>query len=255
MKPEIQRIEIREVTEKYANKHNLIIDTSHPSAVIFHDIADNFHPDSYENIKINPEWSQRLNKPHQNIPGVKEMQSSNSSDALLMNIFCHPMIGKWKGPSKLFNERIGKISFGFPGLVHINGRKQDSTEIDMAFGNVICEAKLTESDFTQQESCIVERYDNLQEEFHVESLPKFNDNYANYQAIRNLLAAIQYDKKHFLLCDERRPDLVRSYMETVACLRSVKHRKKCRVVFWQEIASSCGISLRDWLKEKYCIRF
>ena len=121
----------------------------------------------------------------------------------------------------------------------------------MKLKGLFCEAKLTETDFTQKESDIVERYDKLKDIFHREELPRIGDNYCNYQIIRNLLAAFQHGGKHMLLCDERRPDLVRKYLQTVTCVKAILNRKKCRVVFWQEIVSACGASLRDWITEKY----
>lgn len=62
---------------------------------------------------------------------------------------------------------------------------------------------------------------------------------------------MQHGKRHILICDERRPDLVRRYFETVACVRDVAIRRKCGVVFWQEIKAACGKELRDYLEEKY----
>jgi hypothetical protein len=185
------------------------------------------------------------------VPGVKEMQSSNSSDALLMNIFCHPSIRKWTGVKKLLGNDLESIAFGFPGSVRISNGQTDTTEIDLALSDMFCEAKLTESDFTHKRLSVVEKYKGLYETFYVEALPRIGDDYDNYQIIRNLLAATQHDRKHILLCDERRPDLVRRYMTTVSCLRDVHLRMKCRVIFWQEIVVACGNSLREWTEEKY----
>jgi len=47
--------------------------------------------------------------------------------------------------------------------------------------------------------------------------------------------------------------LVRAYMETVGCLKSVDHRSQCRVIFWQEIARACGKDLKEFLRAKYGI--
>jgi len=243
--------EIKKAAASYARKRDLPIDDSHASAVIFRNLSDNFYPESFTSIIGRPDWHQRTTKKHQNVPGVLEMQSSNSSDTLLMNIFCHPDIRRWKGVRNLLKEEIQAISFGFPGQVHINGGQPDSTEIDMALPGVFCEAKLTESDFTQKRVDIVERYDNLQNAFHVEALPRIKDDYDNYQIIRNLLAAIQHNRRHILLCDERRPDLVVRYMQTVSSLREIGNRKECRVIFWQEVVAACGAPLRAWIEEKY----
>jgi hypothetical protein len=58
----------------------------------------NFHPASDASICANPGWLRRLTKPHtasrrsraRNDWQWRELDSANSSDALLMNIFCHP---------------------------------------------------------------------------------------------------------------------------------------------------------------------
>jgi hypothetical protein len=241
---------IRRASLTFAHKRNLPIDDSHSSAVIFRNLSDSFHPESFTSINNQPNWRARITKAH-HVQGTKEMQSSNSSDALLMNIFCHPGAQRWKGLKNLIEDPLKPINFGFRCHVRINGGKNDSTEIDMEIPGIFCEAKLTETDFTQKPAKIVENYDNLQRVFHVGALPRLGNNYDNYQVIRNLLASIEHNRKHILFCDERRPDLVRRYMTTVLCLRNVEHRNKCRVIFWQELISACGSSLRDWIEEKY----
>ena len=56
----------------------------------------NFHPESYRAIQAHPEWSRRLAKaytagkwiPRRHDRTRCELDCANSSDALLMNIFC-----------------------------------------------------------------------------------------------------------------------------------------------------------------------
>ena len=248
--------ELKKYALAFADKRNLEVDKSHYSAVLFSHVKDCFHPESYENILNNENWKARTAKNHPKVPGKKEMQSSNSSDVLLMNIFCHPKIGKWAGVSKIIGFKPDKIEFGSPGAVRLRNEKADETEIDLSLTGCLCEAKLTEQDFTKKQAEKVEEYAELENIFHREALPRTvsdsdHADYDNYQIIRNLLAAIQHERKHILFCDERRPDLVRRYMETVSCLREVQHRMNCRVIFWQEIVSVCGDSLREWIEEKY----
>ena len=254
MNSDILKQEIKKATLAYAKRRNLPVDDSHTSAVIFRNLADSFHPESFANIVSHADWNNRTRKAHPNVMGVLEMQSSNSSDALLMNIFCHPSIRHWAGVRKVLGHDMESISFGFPGEVRINNGQSDSTEIDMALPGAFCEAKLTESDFTQKRPDVVENYDSIQGAFHVDAMPRVGGEYDNYQIIRNLLASIEHDRNHILLCDERRSDLVRRYMDTVSCLRDVQRRKKCRVIFWQEVVAACGKSLREWIEEKYGMR-
>ncbi len=253
MKTDKLKLEIRSSSLKYAHKRHIPVDESHASSLIYLNLCDNFHPESFKSILSNPEWRCRTTKTHPNVANTKEMQSSNSSDALLMNIFCHPDISRWRGLRDLIGERPETVLFGYPGQVHINNGKGDLTEIDLVLPGVFCEAKLTEADFTSKAADVVERYDCFRSIFHSEDLPRVGEKYDNYQIIRNLLAAFQHGKKHILLCDERRPDLVRRYMQTVSCLKEMDNRNKCRVIFWQEIALACGASLRNWVAEKYRI--
>lgn len=252
MKTQELRQMLCEFALRYAKERNLSV-ISQKSAVLFCKPEDNFHPDSFRRITENPDWLQRTQKTHQNIEGKKELQSSNSSDALLMNIFCYPHISKWKGVLDLLG--VSKIDpvFGLKPLVAKKNGKGDASEIDMVIDDVFVEAKLTEKDFTRKDVSVVEQYVGMAEHFHRNCLVLIGKCFDNYQIIRNLLAAIQHNKRHILLCDERRPDLVRRYMETVCCLRDVGVRSKCRVVFWQEIQRLSGVSLGKFLKDKYGI--
>lgn len=245
--------EIRKHALSFARQRNLPVDDTHASALIFCNLDDSFHPESLENIHRTSEWNSRTRKAHPNVAGALEMQSSNSSDALLMSIFCYPSIAKWAGIKKILGNGVEAIAFGVPGAVRKNNGQIDTTEIDMALPGVFCEAKLTEADFTQKRPEVVESYDGLQETFHSEALPRVGSDYDNYQIIRNLLAAKQHNRDHILFCDERRPDLVRRYMTTVSCLRNIEDRMRCRVIFWQEVVAACGESLRKWIEEKYGI--
>lgn len=253
MTPEELRLTIRQAAIAYAAAHQLVLDESPASAAIFEQVAANFCPASWAAVASNPDWNLRAQKPHQQLPGILEMQSSNSSDALLMSIFCHPKIASWKGVSDLVGCPVDSPRFGFKALVRKHGTDGDATEIDLAIGDCLIEAKLTEKDFTEKDVADVSQYTDLASLFHIESLPVRNGRYQNYQVIRNLLAAIQHEKRQILLCDERRPDLVRSYLETVSCLKDVQHRQRCRVIFWQEIARASGAELVTYLKARYGI--
>ena len=253
MTPEELRLVIRQAAITYAADHQLALDEAPTSAVIFQQISDNFHPKSWTAIAATADWRLRTQAPHQQLPGILQMQSSNSSDALLMSIFCHPNIADWKGVSDLLGCLVESPRFGFKALVRKDGTEGDATEIDLAVGDCLIEAKLTEKDFTEKDIADVSHYSDLTSLFHVGNLPVRNGRYQNYQVIRNLLAAIQHRKRHILLCDERRPDLVRSYFETVSCLKDVEHRKRCRVIFWQEIARAGGDDLKTYLEARYGI--
>ena len=250
------RLKIRDSSKNYAESEGIDFDDSYKSALLFNEIRDNFLSSTFDEIQKNEDWKLRLKKPHQKVRDKLEMQSSNSSDALLMNIFCHPKISNWSGILKLlglekFNTKKYPKFGKNPGVELINNRK-DKTEIDMEIDDIYFEAKLTESDFTEKLREVVYNYSNFKSLFHVDGFPD-GDKFKGYQVIRNLLAAFQENKRHILLCDERRSDLARSYYEIVSNLKYVNKRKKCRVIFWQEIQRHCGEELKTFLKNKYGI--
>jgi len=108
------------------------------------------------------------------------------------------------------------------------------------------------ANLTKKEKMIVESYDNFKEVFNEELLPQSSeDYYVSYQLIRNILAAYERNLSFLLLCDARRPDLVKEFYLTARCVRDDRLRVKCNIVFWQEIAQSLGKELRDFLVEKY----
>ena len=255
------RKQLSELAEEYANKHRLLFDKSPGGVIIFKkdhnkNIHGNFLDSSYDNILGKENWRVRLDKPHPSPPDrkqeVKELDSCNSSDALLMNIFCHPRIDKWKSLKKLLGlSEIGEPEFGFLAKVKKNTGQDDATEIDMKLDGILIEAKLTEKDFTKKEKRIVESYDNFKEVFNEELLPQSSEDYLNYQVIRNILATYERNLSFLLLCDARRPDLLKEFYLTARCVRDDRLRVKCNIVFWQEITQSVGKELRDFLVEKY----
>jgi hypothetical protein len=101
----------------------------------------NFYPASDTSICANPAWLRRLAKPHTASRRSRarkdwrwmELDSANSSDALLMNIFCHPGVfdGLTIAPAiaNLLNiEAIAQPCFGInPGVPLKNIRKRRAT--------------------------------------------------------------------------------------------------------------------------------
>lgn len=244
---------IRASAMAYAKSNGLAVDESHPSALIFRQVQDALCPASFNAIRENPDWLARLYKCHPNVPSELEMQSSNSSDGLLLSVFCHPKLPAWKGVCDLLGFSPVNPVFGFQALIAKAGTKGDKTEIDMAISDYFVEAKLTEADFTESPAINVRLYEQFSSCFHADLLRMRNDCYCNYQIIRNILAAAQHGKRHMLICDERRPDLLREYMMTASCIRDESVRMRCRVVFWQEIARVAGRELATFLASRYGI--
>lgn len=233
------------------NIKNFNIGKETKSGFIFDNIKDNFNPDSYSNINSNSKWKKRIGKTLTEFPDTLEMQSSNSSDAILMNIFCNPKIIDWKGIKKLFKiTDFDEFVFGWKP--YFSNEKSHRTEIDLKFNDIIIEAKLTESDFKLKDPEIVEAYDNFSLVFD-RTLLELNKNrkYKNYQLIRNILTAYKYKCRFILLVDESRIDLIKEFIKTTNAIKDNSLRNRMDFITWQEITNSVGKTLREYIQTKY----
>jgi hypothetical protein len=234
------------------------------SSVIFNDIKYSFQKDSWKTILNTPKYLSRTLKKHTKVQtknaGILEMQSSNSSDALAMNIFCHPDFKECDEVKNLFQlKEITAIEFGHKAKVDkiINNMpKKDNTEVDVLINNeIFIECKLTEKDFTSREKNIVEHYSEFSNVFRSDKLQTTETHYKNYQLIRNILATNQYGCHFILICDKRRPDLAESFQQTLSCVKDeyIPLKKRCKVLYWQDLAKVVNAELRSFLMEKYGI--
>jgi len=225
-------------------------------------IHGNFLASSYRAILANPEWCRRLRKQHSHRrsaftsydgDGLCELDSCDSSDALLMNVFCYPRLfanGRLAGLLGLGGE--DKPVFGFRAHVPLKSGLSDATEVDMSVGGRLFEAKLTESDFqTTRSPTQVERYRDLKEVFDVDGLPRAGEQYVSYQLIRNVLAAHAHEMPFCVLLDARRPDLKEKWCAIMSRVRNVELRVRCQTLTWQELAATTPPALRKFLKQKY----
>jgi hypothetical protein len=224
----------------------------------------NFLSPTYGAIHNNPLWARRLRKAHtsartalpRNDRGFwSELDSCNSSDALLMNVFCTPGIFDDRRVGLLLGIDDGTIpEFGFRARVPLVDGKFDRTEVDMRLGLLLVEAKLTEADFQSRERGMVEKYRDFAEVFDRKELPVSGDmRYQSYQLIRNVLAAEANGCAFCVLCDARRPDLLRAWYEIMRAVRPVELRLRCKVLTWQELAQVLPRRLQNFLEEKYGI--
>lgn len=224
----------------------------------------NFYPSAYRRILANPAWNCRLGKSHTSARKIllshdsdrRELDSCNSSDALLMSVFCNSQaLQPGSKLLTLLGADPGSIpDFGYgPGIPLRNGRA-DRTEIDMRLGNLLFEAKLTEYDFQTAPLRLVERYRDFEEIFDVEALPRSGDSLLSYQLIRGVLAANAQDELCFcVICDSRRPDLIADWYRVLQCVRFPALRCRLMLLTWQEIAAASPRPLQRWLDKKYGI--
>jgi hypothetical protein len=151
----------------------------------------NFFDSAYAAILAQPEWMRRFDKIHaqaaRSLPKPqsdtarrwRELDSSMSSDALLMNVFCTPgvaespaiqaMLGVDNGAQPILDAQP---IFGWKARVPLANGRFDRTEVDLRFGSLLAEAKLTETDFQSRSAAIVESYRDFDEVFDRERLPR-----------------------------------------------------------------------------------
>ncbi len=262
------RYELSVRNEAYAKAHELKYQPSYGSQPVVCYEPDgethgNFLPETFRAILANPLWARRLNKVHTSARSAlprndrgfwNELDSSNSSDALLMNVFCFPGVFDDGRVFSLLNAEDGsQAEFGFKARVPLKGGKFDRTEVDMRLSSLLVEAKLTEADFQAREKRIVEAYRDFAETFDRKGLPQSKERYFSYQLIRNVLAAQAHGAAFCVLCDARRPDLVQAWYEVMRCVREADLRVRCKVLTWQELATVLPKRLQSFLDEKYGI--
>ncbi len=250
----------------------------------------NFLDGSYGAILESAAWRGRLAKPHPQRRGLPaeirasacELDSGSSSDALLMNVFCYPEV--WRPElaellgvpaARRYRMEPTAVEFGVPAQVPLASGKGDTSELDMvvryadgaAAYTAIVEAKLTEKDFTAAPAHVVRRYRDLEVVFDMEQLPRGDDlteydprpgtgedgppAFAGYQLIRNVLAAHHLGASFYVICDARRPDLIREWWRIHSAIRIPGLRARCGLVLWQEVALAAPRPLADFLEAKY----
>ncbi len=145
----------------------------------------NFFDAAYAAILARPEWMRRFGKVHaqaaRSLPKPagdparrwRELDSSMSSDALLMNVFCTPGVAESAAVRNALGlDPAAAPEFGWKARVPLKSGLVDRTEVDLRLGSLLIEAKLTESDFQTRKAEIVEAYRDFDAVFDLESLPR-----------------------------------------------------------------------------------
>ncbi len=263
------RRELSARNQSYAAKHGLPSRQSYgdPPVVCYLPREDgtahgNFLPQTYARILRHANWSIRLHKVHAQAGAAlpredrrwRELDSANSSDALLMNIFCFPGI--------LENRRLcGQLGvatpcmpeFGVKPRVPLANGHADRTEVDMRLGELLVEAKLTETDFQSAPPQLVEGYRDFPQVFHRHDLPRQGKLYLSYQLLRNVLAAYANQCSLCVMVDARRPDLIEAWYAVMRSVRLTHLRLQCKIITWQELSEALPKRLQRFLEEKYGI--
>jgi hypothetical protein len=260
------RTELSVRSLKYAARHGYLherTDGAIPSILFGCDEEGrhgNFHAASYERIRGVPAWAKRLEKVHTAYRRArvranwcwKELDCSNSSDALLMNIFCYPGVTGGKAVRALLGNGSWELpAFGVKPRTPLSNGRYDNTEIDMRLGDLWVEAKLTESDFQLADPRLVQRYRDIEEVFDVDELPLRKGKHVGYQLIRGALAAYAVGGSFCVLCDARRPDLREGWYGILRAVRSSGLRCRLKLLTWQELAGAVPCELQAFLEMKY----
>ena len=264
------RRDLAERAHKYAQAKSLPYCLSYGETpiVCFEPFEDNsrhgnFLPASYLAIRSNQAWEKRLEKIHTTARRAlpvsdrgrwRELDSCTSSDALLMNVFCYPEASCGNALSTLLGVAPGAAPcFGYKARVPLCNGRYDRTEVDLRFGDLLIEAKLTEGDFQRAAKNVVFAYRDFLTVFDPRQLPQTEDEYLSYQLLRNVLAAYSQKCSFCLLVDARRPDLIDAWYAVMSCVKPVELRTQLRIATWQEIATAAPPKLRAFLATKYGI--
>lgn len=145
----------------------------------------NFYEPAYRAITSNTDWLRRFDKIHaqgaRSLPKPqldptrrwRELDSSMSSDALLMNVFCTPGVADSDIVLDTLAVDRGAIPvLGWKARVPLNNGRFDRTEVDMRLGSLLVEAKLTEVGFQTRAAEIVEAYRDFDAVFDRDQLPR-----------------------------------------------------------------------------------
>jgi len=255
--------------QQYAKRLQLLSRESYgaPPAICYLPSEDgmrhgNFLSESYCAIVRDETWRKRLQKAHSQARSAlpredrawKELDSSNSSDALLMNIFCFPGTLRSRRVLDLLGVEAGFVpEFGFKARVPLASGRADRTEVDMRLGELLVESKLTEFDFQCREVAFVESYRDFADVFDFRKLPQDARRFLSYQLIRNVLAAHHGHCSFCVMLDARRPDLREAWFAVMSCVQIVDLRLRCKVLTWQELAEELPGKLQRFLQQKYGI--
>lgn len=226
----------------------------------------NFFPASYRRILANPAWAARLQKAytgsrriaHSASRARRELDCAASSDALLMNVFCHATALHTAPLQSLLGLSGACVpEFGFRARIPLLDGLADRTEIDLRLaspsGDLLIEAKLSETDFQTARPELMHRYPKFASVFAADVLPRSRGLLRSYQLLRSVLVAHHLGARFAVLLDARRTDLVEDIFLVYRAVQEADLRSRLHVLTWQEIAACVPRTLQQFLAEKYGI--
>jgi hypothetical protein len=182
------RLELGLRNRRYARGRAHVESYGNPPIIVYEPDDNghgNFFAPAYTAITTNLEWARRFDKVHtqgaRSLPKPlfdlkrrwRELDSSMSSDALLMNVFCTPGVADSIEVRRALGiEDDAEPVFGWKARVPLLSGRFDRTEVDMRLGSLLVEAKLTETNFQMREARVVEAYRDFDAVFNRELLPR-----------------------------------------------------------------------------------
>ena len=181
------RSELGELNREYARGRLHVESYGGDSVIVYAPESGthgNFFGPAYAAIAARADWMRRFDKIHaqgRSLPRCpeepgrrwRELDSSTSSDALLMNVFCTPGVADAAAVRHMMGvDSDADPVFGWKARVPLANGRVDRTEVDMRWGDLLVESKLTESDFQSREAALVEAYRDFDAVFERELLPK-----------------------------------------------------------------------------------
>ena len=222
----------------------------------------NFLPASFRRIVADPSWAARLRKSYTAAARVPrsgdrwrgELECAGSSDALLMIVFCYPGLRRRPALCALLGVELGlRPAFGVRAALPMRKDEIDRTELDMALGDLLVEAKLTEGGFGRASRERLVRYVQVKDVFDVEELPQSGGQVCGYQIVRGVLAALHRQERYMVLLDDRRTDLQELCFRVLRAARGPEARSRFRLLTWQEVSRTLPGTLQVFFAEKYGI--
>jgi hypothetical protein len=182
------RLELGLRNHRYARGRAHVESYGNPPIIVYEPEGGrhgNFFAPAYRAIMATPEWARRFDKVHaqaaRSLPKPqldlkrrwRELDSSMSSDALLMNVFCTPGVADSAPVRRALGiEGAAHPVLGWKARVPFASGRFDRTEVDMRLSSMLVEAKLTEANFQMREARIVEAYRDFDEVFDRELLAR-----------------------------------------------------------------------------------
>ncbi len=210
-----------------------------------------YFPESLDEIHQHRNWKGRLSKPPAQFSSEAQGDAACRREALTMNIFCHPQLSQWDGLKMLLGCTDLTPNLFVEAPLDRSDRSDDPTTVDLAIDDAFCQSSLSEKHFTEQPLAAIERYAHFDQVFGATRLPRRDDKLLNARVIRNLLAASQYEMRYILFCDRHRTDLLDAYQVTIDCLKDDKFRRRCRVVFWQDLLQVVDPDLSMFVRTRF----